>query len=372
MKALKKYPAAILITVLMIAAAIGIGLLRSRTAQPVPLPTGGSALDTSLSTSDYRKLIVDGASILSSSVENQLALYCANWDQRYNSVVAVVTVRDLSVPLDDYAYDAGWRLGLEESDAILALAPASGESYLAAGDGFTTMLTDSMSRSYLAEYLGQDFLDGRYDVAVPRLYNALNELYYSTFGLGALEPVESGSSGGGTAAAMLAGLIVLLVLFVAIASAIDSARYRAYHARYYGIPTPPVVFRPLLFWHGPGYGWYRRRWSAPPPPPPPRRPGGFGGSGGPRPPSGGGFGRPSGGSFGGRPSGGNKGNSGSFGSGRHGGGFGGSFGGGRSGGSFGSGRHGGGFGGSFGGGRSGGSFGGGRSGGGRGSFGGRK
>lgn len=389
MKALKKYPLAIILTLVMIAAAVGIGLWRAPSSSPTPPASGGSALDTSLSISAYRKWIVDDASILSSSAEQQLALYCANWDQRYNSLVAVVTVMDPPDALDDYAYEFGYDLGLGENDAILAVSPASGECYLATGDNFATMLTDSMVSDYLSTYLGQDFLDGKYDDTVLRLFSALNELYYSTFGLGELESqVYSPASSNaalfvtvGSVSGIVVSLIVLLILFIVVASIIDSARYRTYRTRYYGVPNPPVVYRPILFWHGPRSSWYRRRWAAPPPPPPrgPRGPGSRPGSS-PRPPQNGGTfgggGHPSGGSFGGRPSGSSRpsgGSSGSrggsFGSGRHGGGFGGSFGGGssRGGSSFGGGRSGGSFGG---GGRSGGSFGGGSRGGG--SFGGRR
>ena len=363
MKALKKYPVAILLTLVMIAAAVGIGLWRAPSSSTTPPAGGSSALDSSLSISTYRKWIVDDASILSSSAEQQLALYCANWDQRYNSLVAVVTVMDPPAALDDYAYEFGYDLGLGENDAILAVSPASGECYLATGDNFSTMLTDSMVSDYLSTYLGQDFLDGKYDDAVLRLFSALNELYYSTFGLGELEHVPTQSyDNSGSVYGVVASLIILLILFIVVASIIDRARYRTYRTRYYGVPNPPIVYRPILFWHGPRSSWYRRRWAAPPPPPPrgPRGPGGPGGrpGSGPRPPQNGGpfsgSGRPSGGSFGGRPSGsGSRG--GSFGGGRHGGGFGGSFGGGRSGGSFGSGRPGGSFGGGS---RGGGSFGG--------------
>lgn len=64
------------------------------------------------------------------------------------------------------------------------------------------------------------------------------------------------------------GVISLLVLLVAalmVLSAIDRARYNSYRARFYGVASPPYVFRPILFWHGPGYGWYRRHWHRPPP-----------------------------------------------------------------------------------------------------------
>ena len=196
MKALKKYPVAILLTIVMIAAAIGIGLWRAPSSSPSPLSSpppsvGGSALDGSLSISSYRKWIVDDASILSSSAEQQLALYCANWDLRYNSLVAVVTVMDPPNALDDYAYDRGYDMGLGEGDAILVLSPASDECYLATGDDFATMLTDSMVSDYLSTYLGQEFLDGKYDDATLRLFAALNELYFSTFGLGELDSKDT-------------------------------------------------------------------------------------------------------------------------------------------------------------------------------------
>lgn len=74
-------------------------------------------------------------------------------------------------------------------------------------------------------------------------------------------------------------LVILLAIVLVAATLIDSARYTAYRQRYYGVVNPPYVFRPILFWHGPSYGWYRRRWRQPPPPPPPRGPRGPGGGG---------------------------------------------------------------------------------------------
>ena len=151
-------------------------------------------------------------------------------------------------------------------------------------------------------------------------------------------------------------LVPVVVIVLIVATIADQYRYNDYRRRYYGVPNPPVTFRPILFWHGPRWGWYRRRWYAPPPPPPRPPRGGPGPGGGNFGGFGGGPGRP--GHFGGsrpnRPGGsGRPGGFGGAGGFQRGGGFGGNHGAGRS-----SGR-----GGGFGGGRSGGSFGGGRGGG---------
>lgn len=36
-----------------------------------------------------------------------------------------------------------------------------------------------------------------------------------------------------------------------ILNAIDRRRYNTYRARYYGVIDPPVMFRPIFFWHRP-------------------------------------------------------------------------------------------------------------------------
>ena len=208
-------------------------------------------------------------------------------------------------------------------------------------------LTDSEVGVYMSQYLYDGVTSGDVGNGVLTLFAALNDYYVDNYGTG------SGASHSAGGMGALTALILWVVALLVVLTLIDRMRYNSYRARYYGVVNPPYVFRPILFWHGPGSGWYRRNWRRPPPPPPPR--GGSGGFGGGSRP-GGGFSsssRPNnrGGGFGSsRPGG-------SFGSGRGGGFSGGSFGGSR-GGSFGGGR-GGGFGGSRGGGFSGGGRGGG-------------
>lgn len=369
MKFLQKTWVAWLLTAVMIVAAVGIGQVKGERREPEPLPTGSAALDESLSTDGYDKWIWDDADLLSASAERQISLYNANWDYRYNSVVALVTT-DSTDDLEEFAWNQGSDMGLGEGDAILAISTRDEAWFVAPGDDFSTILTDRAVSEL------EDALDkGLNERHILTFYEVLNEIYVDNFGLGNAEAegYYEYDSGGDR----MAGLIMLafiLIAIVVVVNAIDRSRYNTYRRQYYGVVNPPVMFRPIFFWHGPGTSWYRRNWRQPPPPPPrpPRGPGnrpggGFGGGSGFSGGSSTGFGGAGnhgprgGGTFGGRPSG----------SGRSGG-FGGSFGGGSFGGSSFGGSRGGGFGGSrgggFGGGHSGG-FGGGSRGGG---FGGRR
>lgn len=370
MKLFQKTWFAWLLTAVMIAAAVGIGLSKDYERVPeAPSPAPSAGLDESLSTSGYDKWIWDDAGILSASTERQICLYNANWDYRYNSVVAVVTTDSSVDNLKDFAQNQGLDMGAGEGDAVLAISTRNMDWYVYPGKDFSTILTNRVVSEL------EDVLSGELnDKTVLAFYEALNQVYLDNFGLGNAEPGGSyGYNGSGDTMAGVVMLVIIVIAIILVVSAIDRMRYNTYRQRYYGVVNPPVIFRPIFFWHAPGSLWYRRHWRQPPPPPPPRPPrgpggnrpgGGFGGSSGFGGGSSSGFGGAGsrgprgGGTFGGRPSGGGR-------SGGFGGSFGGSsFGGSRGGGSFGGSRGGG----SFGGSRGGGSFGGSRGGG----FGGRR
>ncbi len=328
MKFLQKRPVAIVITVLAIALGIGLGQLRANRA-PAPPSTGETALDTSLSTAAYETWIWDEANVFSSGEEKNICLYNANWDQRYTSLLAVAAVKSVDGDIADYAYELGNEIGLGQGDALLVLDIGGQNAYLATGDDFADiLLSDTQATTYLNLYLYEDFIAGNYGKGVLTFMSALNDRYVEVFGSQRAE--SSGDS--------IISIIVFLIFLFIILNAIDKSRYNTYRQRYYGVTNPPYVFRPILFWHGPSYGWYRRNWRQPPPPPPPgsnRRPpnGGFGGFGG----SSGGFtSNNRGGGFGSTSS-----RGGGFSSGSRGGGFGSS----SRGGGFSSGSRGGGFGG---------------------------
>lgn len=354
MKLLKKPAVAWVIAILLIVGAVFIGFNKVRgLAATDPKDLG---LDDTLSTAQLADYIWDEAGVLSSSVEERICLYNANWLQRYDSIIAVAVVKQVDGSIDDYAYELGDEIELASADGILVIDTSNGDSYLAVGLDYP--MTDSQITSYMNNSLYSYATSGAYGDGILNLFQDINQFYVDEYGLGYLDNHSGGSSSGSAGVAPVVTLIVILLLiFIVVASLIDSARYSTYRRRYYGVPNPPVMYRPILFWHGPSYGWYRRRWRQPPPPPPPRN------NGGPRPgggSSGGGFTGFSG------PRGGSSSSSssrgGSFSSGARGGGFSS----GSRGGGFSSGSRGGGFGGgsSRGGGFSGGSRGGGFSGGG--------
>ncbi|MGI5962747.1 MAG: TPM domain-containing protein [Lawsonibacter sp.] len=335
MKFFQKTWVAVSLTLVMIAGAVWIGQSRPQAGSNSPAVSG---LDTSLSTGAYAQWVRDAAGVLSQEEEEQIALYNANWDQRYGSIIVVDTVTSTpEMGLWDYAVAQAQAAQLSAYDGYLAIDVDTCEAYLAVGVDYP--LSDSQVTSYVSQYLYDDLNAGKCGEGVLALFSGLNQYYVENFGV----PAQQSGYYSYNQGFRLGSLVLLIFIVLAIATIADSLRYSAYRQRYYGVVNPPVVFRPILFWHGPGYGWYRRRWHRPPPPPPgpPRGPGGFGGFGGPPP---GGSNNFRGGGFGGSRGGG-------FGSGR-GGGFGGSRGGG-----FGGGR-----GGGFGGGRGGG-FRGGRGGG---------
>lgn len=333
MKFFQKTGVAWAITALMVVAAVLIGTGKEPVRAPEP-----TKLDTSLSTGAYEQWVGDFAGVLSDEEIKTICLYNANWDKRYGSIIVVETLEDVpSQGLEDYTYDMAYDFELGPYDGYLAIVPGEDDAYLAVGQDYP--LSDSEVGVYMSQYLYDGVASGDVGQGVLTLFAALNDYYVDNYGTGAgTGTVSSGTAG-------IIGILMLLIVVIVVLSILDRVRYNSYRARYYGVVNPPYVFRPILFWHGPGYGWYRRNWRRPPPPPPKPPRGGSGGFGGgfgssSRP---GGFGssRPSGGFGGGR--------GGGFSSGNFGGSRGGGFGGGR----------GGGFGGSRGGGFSGGGRGGG-------------
>lgn len=356
MKVLKKYPIAILLTVSLIVVSIVLGQVKHREALTgAPAVPGGQSsgisLNTSLDAGAYDQYILDQASLLSSSARQEISLYNANWDDDYQSIVAVVTVPSLDgADIAEAAKQQAISLQLSARDALLLIAAKEQLPYLIAGDQFFPAWTNQDINQRIDASLTAYLPSGDYNGGVLALFEQLHKDYAQTYGSsgGSGHTSESGQAGAQVAGFLsLTSVIVVLIILFTVLSMIDNIRYTQYYSRYGGMPVPPIIFRPILFWHAPGTRWYHQRSHRPPPPPGggPRGPGGFGGFGG-------GFG-----GFGGTPPRGGSG-FGGFGGSRGGSGFGG-FGGSRGGGFGGfGGSRGGGFGGGFGGSRGGGGFGG--------------
>lgn len=284
----------------------------------------------------YQRYISDKANVLTASQEETLCTYNAKWDRLYGVTVAFVSEKTVSGDPEDYAYDWGDRAGLDGMDAVLLYVSGEDSYQVAPGDRLGGYL-NSGAQNRLVKPLNDTSIS--FGEAAVEFYRVMDSILAERLG-------SDYRTGGSTSEAVFGFIFVMILLLVVVfvvLSAIEASRFNAYRTQYYGVANPPVVFRPIFFWHGPRSSWYRRHW-APTPPKPPRPPQPPRGGSGPRP--GGGYsGGSRGGSFGGTRGGG-------FSSGSRGGSFGGSRGGGFS-------RGGGSFGGSRGGGFSGGSRGGG-------------
>lgn len=355
MKLLKNRAFAALVLIAAIALSTVWGLAK---APKVEVPQGGAPLNENLSTAGFDWLIVDEANVLSNKTENTLSIYNANWDKLTGSILAVVTTRDAGAygtDVEDAAWNWAEELELGENDAILLIDAGRTDAYLLSRGRFADRFNGAEGQ-YVRSCLSGPAASGKWDEGVLALFAETHLLFDGQSKAGAVSLIAS-----------FLPVIVLLVVLLVLFSWIDSLRYSSWRGRYGTMAVPPVVYRPIFWWHRPGSRWYRRR-HMPPPPPPPRGPRG------PRPPMGGGPRPPMGGGTPPRPNrptpprtgGGGFNRGGGFGSGSMGGGGfgrGGGFGGSRGGGgSFGGGR-GGGFGGGprgGGGGSRGGGFGGGR------------
>ena len=111
MKFFQKKSVAIVLAAVMIVVGIAAGQMRADRAPEVPT-TGAAALDTTLSTSAYETWIWDEAGVFSSSEEEKICLYNANWDLRYSSLVAVAAVKSVSGDIAEYAFELGGEIGL--------------------------------------------------------------------------------------------------------------------------------------------------------------------------------------------------------------------------------------------------------------------
>ena len=283
----RKKPVAIAVLVLAVVLSSLYGLSKK---PAVEIPEGGRELDPDIGTSVMEQYVVDQADILSADTERAVEIYLANWDRWENAIMALVTVPSVEGDMESAAYRWATQLGLGADDAILLLNRDGQDAYLFTSGAFVDAFA-GQENSYLNSYLYDDFIAGRYDEGVLNLYAQVHLLFGSSAGY------EGGSAAGLTA------VIVLAVLLLCLFSAMDTYRYNTWYRRYGSMPAPPVVFRPILFWHRPV--WSQRRFTPP--------------GGGPRPPrGGGGFGR-GGGFGGGRGGGGGFGRGGGFGGGRGGG-----------------------------------------------------
>jgi uncharacterized membrane protein YgcG len=184
MGALKKQSVAWIVTLVMIAAAIGIGQARKPSStdtgsSPAPTVSASPSSDPGVTQAvpDTSSYVYDEAGVLSDSTEKTLAQRNQDLRNKYNVVVAVVTTNYGKSDLGSYAIDYADSIGLGENDFIVVLDISGDNYWLVQGSALVDRFTDDDCSTYAYSYMEQDFAQGDYDSAVLSLTRALAQWY---------------------------------------------------------------------------------------------------------------------------------------------------------------------------------------------------
>ncbi len=170
MNVLKRTGVAVFLTIVMIVAAVGIGLAR-RPNRPSP---DRGAIDSTWYVSDQ-------AGVLSSSGIRQLQENNQNLDRSMGVVIGCITCNYGKSDLYNYAMKQAEAMGLGANDFVVVL-DISGENYwLIQGSGLVDVFTDDDCASYAWEYMEQPFAQGDYTQALLSLTEALTQWYQSHY-----------------------------------------------------------------------------------------------------------------------------------------------------------------------------------------------
>ncbi len=311
MKFFQKTSVAVIFTVLMIAAALFIGLSPALKSEPVPEPmaqttaqeqtasqtpaaeqTSNTAGDETISD----KYIRDDAGLFTRSGENAIQDYNTKIYNKTGSHIAILTTDSTGgKTLESYTNSAFDSMGLSEYDMLFAIDTSADEWYVTTGM-YVADYTDSRLESIFQDGFSA-ILDSNADDAASDMYKDLyNWCQTSLSGAADMEYTPAQDTGRGRRKSMIGTILTILIIFWIIKAIFGSGRRGGGSGGGGGGGGFwSGLFLGSLFsnhhHHGPGPG---------PGPRPGPRPGGFGG--GPRPGGGsrGGFGGGRGGFGGGR------------------------------------------------------------------------
>ena len=302
MKFFQKTSVAVIFTVLMIAAALFIGLSPALKSEPVPEPmaqttaqeqtasqtpaaeqTSNTAGDETISD----KYIRDDAGLFTRSGENAIQDYNTKIYNKTGSHIAILTTDSTGgKTLESYTNSAFDSMGLSEYDMLFAIDTSTEQWYVTTGS-YVADYTDSKLESIFQNGFAA-ILDGDADDAASDLYKELYSWCKSSLNGAANEeyaPVQE--TGRVRRKSIIGTIITILVIFWIIKAIFGSGRRGGGGGGFWSGLFLGSLFSNHHHHHGPGPG-------------PGPRPGGFGG--GPRPGGGsrGGFGGGRGGFGGGR------------------------------------------------------------------------
>lgn len=283
MKFLKKYPVAVVITLLAIAGSIVYSQVVTPAATPEPqapaateearppvaAEAGPLEIDPSQNDGSSADYLRDGAGVFSQETVDQIEAYNEAWNAAYATRIAVVTVDSVEEDIGDAALEAANELGISSYDMILYLDIGGKDCYFDCGDGLwdAYMEDHNILNTYPDRYLYTDYMAGRYGDGVLKLMKAMNSYFADCFQEIGTDNLERYSEGDGyyygETGGSIVGIVLLIALVVILLSWIDRQRYRTWYGRYGHMSAPTVMFVPWVFWHRPGGWWWNRHHHGP-------------------------------------------------------------------------------------------------------------
>lgn len=135
-------------------------------------------LDQTLPTLYYEDFIKDEVRILTDQQKDQIALYNANWDERYGSLVPVVTTLTISGEISEYSYTL-------DNDGILVLNIEDKVWHFESGPNYG--INDDLIATYMDEFFDGAHIDEKqYAAEILNFFDKLNQGFWENYDLGYL------------------------------------------------------------------------------------------------------------------------------------------------------------------------------------------
>lgn len=269
MKLLNRFPVAVVLTALIIVLCCVWGYSRvsvptSEMEEIAPTETGRAG-ESNLNY--YLRQTQDDAGIFTLETADTIARRNLTLDNSYRSILAIHTVTYLNgKPIETYAQELAEEIELAGRDMLLLLDTDTQGWYLVYGPGLQPYAETSTDlRDLFRGQLTSDFFENGSNQKVLLLFNALDNWFADNVPPADAEAsITTGHVQTATLYTVFTGILFTLLtniwwilLLLVVLTLLDRARFSHYNTAHPQGHDPADPFRPLLFWHHAGSGWYR-------------------------------------------------------------------------------------------------------------------
>lgn len=139
----------------------------------VDVADGGLALDESLPTAGYERLVVDEAGVLSEKTEQIISIYNANWSAMAGRVMAVVTAQSVE-NAEETAWEWAEKMGLGADDALVLVETSNGGCCTVVSQGTFRDDFDSQPGGFVDSLTYHTMKNRDFDMAVVNVFTRVH------------------------------------------------------------------------------------------------------------------------------------------------------------------------------------------------------